>query len=160
MVMHVKPRQTCWFQHNICWFCTSLLVPTENLLVLCNKFGFDMLNSFSAGSKRFVLVCLGFDAFPSSVFFEMQQVPLSQTYDDSSLSKPQCLLFRMSSHAWVLSLVALIRLEKNTSPRTTIFSSRLSISKQFYLGILLIEEYCPSTAQFHVSFATFYLLEV
>ena len=59
MSMQAKPQETCWFQHKICWLCASLLVPRKNLLVLCNEFDFVMLNPFSLGFKRFVLVWLG-----------------------------------------------------------------------------------------------------
>ena len=60
MAMLAEPRETCWL-------CVSLLVPKENLLVLCNEFGFAMLNPISVGSKRFVWVLSWFDAFCSSV---------------------------------------------------------------------------------------------
>ena len=56
MTMHVKLQETCWFPHKTCWLYASLLIPRENLLVLCNEIGFAMLNAFSVGSKRFVLV--------------------------------------------------------------------------------------------------------
>ena len=83
MAMHAKPRETCWFQHKTCWLYVSLLVIRENLLVLCNEFGFGMLNPFFIGSKIFVLIFT--HSLIVSFFFSRTQYVTERTGERRSL---------------------------------------------------------------------------